>query len=404
MTPHEVKAAAAELQLDITDECAALLLSEPRPVIAAGSSGGKDSDAQAILLDRFLNRIGFNGDRVIIHADLGRIEHAESIDHVRALANFLNWPLLICKREKGDLLDRYEQRWRDNCRRYALLECVTLIGPFPSFGMIFCRSEQKVAPIIQTLTKRFAGRTILSCVGIRAQESAARAKKPIFRPNDKFTRRNGTRGYDWHPLHNTPVERVFLVHKQSGFPLHVQYSRGNQRLSCSACFCATKSDLRAGAAVPTNHFAYRTIIGLEVRSSFSYQADTWLADIAPELLTTEQRQAVVNAKSKALARRTAEATISPGILFKNHGGRRGWPSSQPSLEQCAQLAIARNEIARLFGDEIERITNTRIQYLTAAAIYDRYAELLANRPRRALDSALPPLFQAAAMITQPCAA
>jgi hypothetical protein len=68
------------------------------------------------------------------------------------------------------------------------------------------------------------------------------------------------------------------------------------------------------------------------------------------------------------------------------------------------LAIARNEIARLFGDEIERITNTRIQYLTAAAIYDRYAELLANRPRRALDSALPPLFQARAMITQACAA
>jgi hypothetical protein len=175
MTPHEVKAAAAELQLDITDECAALLVSEPPPVIAAGSSGGKDSDAQAILLDQFLNRIGFDGDRVIIHADLGRIEHAESIDHVRALANFLNWPLIVCKRQKGDLLDRYEQRWRDNCRRYALLECVTLIGPFPSFGMIFCRSEQKVAPIIQTLTKRFAGRTILSCVGIRAQESAARA-------------------------------------------------------------------------------------------------------------------------------------------------------------------------------------------------------------------------------------
>ena len=58
-------------------------------------------------------------DRVIIHADLGRIEHAESIDHVRALASFLDWPLIICKREKGDLLDRYEQR----CARPHSLAC-----------------------------------------------------------------------------------------------------------------------------------------------------------------------------------------------------------------------------------------------------------------------------------------
>lgn len=380
-TIPQIQAAATELQLDITQECAELLASENPPVVAVGSSGGKDSSAQAILLDQFLKKIDYSGTRVIVHADLGRIEHVESIGHVRALADFIKWPLIITKREKGDLLDRYEQRWRDNCRRYALLECVTLIGPFPAVhNGRFCTSELKVAPILQTLSKTFSGRTVLSCVGLRAEESAERAAKPIFRPNLKFTRR--TLGYDWLPIHNTLVERVFLIHKQSGFPLHPQYLRGNSRLSCSACFIASENDLRTGASVLTNHFAFRFIMDIEMRSSFSYQSNRWLADIAPELLSTEQQQAVTHAKGKAIERRRADSMLDPKLLFRNHGGRRGWPASQPLLDQCANLAKARNTIARLFGKEIERTTEVKIQYLDAKTIYDRYEELIACRPAR----------------------
>ena len=392
ITIQRIKEIAAELGLDITDECAALLISEPPPVVVAGSSGGKDSSAQTILLNRFLDRIQFKGKRTIIHADLGRIEHAESLDHVKALSRFVDWPLIVCRREKGDLLDRYEQRWRDNCKRYALLECVTLIGPYPQIhNGRFCTSELKSAPIIQTLSKRFSGRTIISCVGLRAEESTERAAKPIFKSNSKFTRQ--TIGYDWHPIHSTLVERVFLIHKQSGFPLHPQYLRGNTRLSCSACFIASVNDLRAGAAVPTNHFAFRFIIDLEIRSSFSYQANRWLADIAPELLTPEQQRSLLNAKTKAANRRLADSMFDPRLLFKNHGGRRGWPASQPSFEQCAQLAKARNTIASLFGDEIERVTGIEIKYLDPKSIYDRYTQLLDQRPHNLRQPPLPPLFQ-----------
>jgi len=396
--PH-IKDTAAELQLDITDECAALLVSEPPPVIVAGSSGGKDSSVQIILLDQFLNRIHFKGERAIIHSDLGRIEHAESIGHVEALSRFVDWPLIICKREKGDLLDRYEQRWRDNCRRYALLECVTLIGPWPAIHQgRFCTSELKIAPILQTLSKRFTGRTVISCVGLRAEESSERAAKPIFRPNLKFTRR--TLGYDWHPIHSTLIERVFLVHKQSGFPLHPQYLRGNSRLSCSACFIASENDLRTGAAVPTNHFAFRFIMDLEIRSSFSYQANKRLSNVAAELLTTQQQQEVIRAKAKAAERRLADAAIIPKLLFRNHGGRRGWPASQPSLAECANLAKARNTIARLFGEEIERVTKIEIQYLDPKSIYDRYAELLDMKPQ-SLNSISYPAINRPAQLTLP---
>jgi hypothetical protein len=41
---EKIKAVAADLQLDFTEECVALLTTEPRPVVVAGSSGGKDSD------------------------------------------------------------------------------------------------------------------------------------------------------------------------------------------------------------------------------------------------------------------------------------------------------------------------------------------------------------------------
>jgi len=375
-----IKTAASQFQLDLTDECAALLASEVPPAIVAGSSGGKDSSVLVIRLNQFLNALHYQGERLIVHADLGRIEHVESIDHVRKLAAFVGWPLLIAKREKGDLLDRYEQRWHDNCTRYALLECVNLISPFPAPMSPFCRSEVKVAPIVQAVTKRFPGQIIISCVGLRAEESNARAKKPIFRLNDKFQRRNGSRGFDWHPIHNTTIEQVFLTHRKAGFPLHPQYLRGNERLSCSFCFLGSKNDLTHGAEVQTNHESYRIISALEIRSSFSYQQNAWLADLRPDLLSPDLRQQLRLTKIKATERRLAETGVPEECLFKNNGGRRGWPERQPTIAECELIAGARQEIDRLFGNEIFQTTGLRIRHLTAPEVYNRYNQLLTQRP------------------------
>src|SRR6185369_10352500 len=84
--------------------------------IVAGASGGKDSACMIILLAKFLTSINYVGERLICHADLGDIEHIESIDEVRRLASFIGWKLKIVRREKGGLLERYTQRWQDNCR------------------------------------------------------------------------------------------------------------------------------------------------------------------------------------------------------------------------------------------------------------------------------------------------
>lgn len=364
---------AKNLKLAITNEIA-FLLSRKSPLIVS-ISGGKDSDAQALLLNKFLARINYEGQRVLLHADLGRIEHAESIRQCRALAKFINWKLLIVRREKGDLLDRYEQRWHDNCVRYAQLRCVTLISPFPSNnGLLFCRSELKVAPILRKALQLFPGQTIINCVGLRAEESSKRAKSPISQRNARIDRKDGTTCYNWNPVVNLKIEDVWLTHNQAGFPRHPQYDRGNTRISCAYCVVGSQNDLRAGAEVSTNHNSYRIITTLELRSSFSYQQSNWLADIKPALLATPLLLSA--AKATAAKRKLIEQQIPPGLLFVNDGGRQGWPSRQPTLAQCELLARARHDMTALMGDEIRATTGLEVRYTTAQEVYDRYAELL----------------------------
>lgn len=370
-----VTSEATNLKLAISNDIA-FLLSRKSPIMVS-TSGGKDSDAQALLLNKFLTRINYEGERLLIHADLGRIEHAESIQQVQALAKFINWKLLIVRREKGDLLDRYEQRWHDNCVRYAELRCVTLISPFPANGMYFCRSELKVAPILRAAAQQFPGQTIINCVGLRAEESSNRAKSAVSQHNARIDRKDRTACYNWHPVLNLKIEDIWLTHKQAGFPRHPQYERGNTRISCAYCIVGSVNDLRAGAEVSTNHESYRIITTLELRSSFSYQQSNWLADVKPELLTTPL---LVNAaKATALKRRLIEQGIPLEMRFVNDGGRQGWPSRQPSLAQCELLAHARREIKALMGDELRATTGLEVQYTTAQEVYDRYAELLAEK-------------------------
>jgi hypothetical protein len=52
-------------------------------------------------------------------------------------------PLVLVKRARGDLLDRWRQRWQSSVRRYANLEICQLIMPWSSPAMLFCRSELK---------------------------------------------------------------------------------------------------------------------------------------------------------------------------------------------------------------------------------------------------------------------
>ncbi|HET9062401.1 MAG TPA: hypothetical protein VFO62_03845, partial [Candidatus Binatia bacterium] len=81
---------------------------------AIGVSGGKDSTALALATVAYLDSIGHIGPRVLVHADLGRVEWKESLPVCERLAAFLGLELLVVRREAGDMMDRWLGRWRNN--------------------------------------------------------------------------------------------------------------------------------------------------------------------------------------------------------------------------------------------------------------------------------------------------
>jgi 3'-phosphoadenosine 5'-phosphosulfate sulfotransferase (PAPS reductase)/FAD synthetase len=320
---------------------------------------------------KFLDNIGHTGERRLIHADLGMIEHKESIEQAHRLGEHVGWEVIVVRRQKGGLLSRFEQRWNDNCERYKKLSCVTLISPWPTKGMPFCRSETKVAPIIQEATCRFPGREIVNAVGLRREESAERAKKPVSQHNVKLSAR-GCTGRDYFPILDLPIEKVWLIHKNENFKAHPGYTdRQNERISCSFCFLASDNDIKAGLRDPHNHRSYIRLCALEVLSGFSYRPTKWLCDEAPDLLPEEIRSEIAGAQEKAIKRRILEKGNPKELLFKNHGGAKAWPQFQPTLAQCGIIATVRSEVASLMQLEIK--------HTTAESVYARYAELLEEK-------------------------
>jgi len=49
------------------------------------------------------------------------------------------------------------------------------------------------------------------------------------------------------------------------------------------------------------------------------------------------------------------------------------------MDQCEIVASVRRDLTALMGFEIQHSANTDILYTTAAAVYDRYAQLLSQR-------------------------
>ena len=151
----------------LTHEVQAML--DRNAVVAIGVSGGKDSDACALAVSSYLDRIGHCGPRVLVHSDLGRVEWADSLPSCERLAKSIGWELMVVRRAAGDMLARWQVRWTNNVARYNDLKCVKLILPWSTPSMRFCTSELKVSVITSALKKRFPGQDILNVAGIRRQ-------------------------------------------------------------------------------------------------------------------------------------------------------------------------------------------------------------------------------------------
>ena len=334
-------------------------------------SGGKDSSAAALAVIAHLDRIGHpRAHRHAIHADLGQIEWRSTAGFVEAIAEKLETPLTMVRRNGGGLIQRWQQRWQSACKRYAAMETYQLISPFSSAKLRFCTSETKVAPIGSHLRKAFKGRTIISVVGIRREESLGRAKAPIAKADHRFAapgNRAGTRMLTWHPLVDWTAQDVFDLHETTGFPLHEAYTRYDAtRLSCSYCVLASLHNLERSSACAANAPTYRRIVDLEIGSGFSFQPERWLADVSPHLLTAQQRERLPLAKASGERRRALEATLPNDLRF-----RKGWPPRVPSPAEATIIAGVRAIVLAQAG-----VTSP---YISATDIRERFKELHAAR-------------------------
>ena len=204
-------------------------------------SGGKDSQAMTIKLLRIVPA----SQLIVIHAHLPGVEWEGTTNHIATTIGDL--PLTIVQARKTFMeMVEHRQMW-----------------PSPSTRQ--CTSDLKRGPIEKAIRhelKRRELKLVVNCMGMRAQESSARAKKEVL----KFNARNSKAGrewYDWLPIHSMTESEVFRSIKLAGQNPHWAYGEGMSRLSCCFCIMSSQSDLRIAAKL--NPELYQQYVETEQR-------------------------------------------------------------------------------------------------------------------------------------------
>lgn len=235
-------------------------------IILVNTSAGKDSQAMLDHVVELAEAAGVQDRLVAVHADLGRVEWAGTRELAEEQAKAYGIRFEVVSRPQGDLLAQIEAR-----------------GMFPSSTARYCTSDQKTGQVSRVLTaltaeKKGLGRQvrILNCLGIRAQESPARAKKVAFETDKRAS--NGRRAVDrWLPIFTWTEDEVWARIEASGVPSHPAYKAGMPRLSCCFCVLASKGALvRAAQLNPELAEEYRQV---EVRISHKFRQDLSMQDI-----------------------------------------------------------------------------------------------------------------------------
>lgn len=345
-----------------TNEIDALILAGAP--VAIGVSGGKDSQAAAIAMFDYLDKMHHRGPRVLVHSDLGSVEWRDSLPVCEALAMALGCELIVVRRKAGGLMQRWKRRHELAVERYQLLSTVTLVPCWSTPDMRFCTSELKTHVIIAELKRRFKGQTVINVTGIRRAESAKRARATVADCSIDG------RIWNWRPILEWDTEEVFDSIRQRGLTPHPAYtSFGMSRVSCRFCIMSSLPDMIAAANQPEAQDLYREMVDLEIASTFAFQGGRWLGDIAPHLLTGAQRAGLTAAKAKSVARSRLEGRITPDMLYV-----KGWPVRMLTDEEADILADVRQRVSAIIGIDAT--------CLDRSSIHARYADLIQERERR----------------------
>ncbi|WP_267382578.1 phosphoadenosine phosphosulfate reductase family protein [Sphingomonas sp. GC_Shp_6] len=340
---------------------AAIAASAP---VAFSLSGGKDSVSISHATAGLLDQLGHPRDRrFAIHADLGRIEWQSTPATVRAAAESIGAPLIVVRNRSHDMLSRWDRRFELGCRRYEQLLTYHLTGPWSSASNRFCTAEMKTHVILPELLRRFPTERIISVVGLRREESIKRRLTPISkREASCYTRKRGANILTWHPGVDVREDEVYAYCERHALPLPESYDLGTTRHGCAFCVLASINDITIAARAPGNRGVFLHLVDREASSTFSFQPDRWLGDIAPELLPASLAADLARGQAFGAERRELEASLPANLRYI-----KGWPQRVPSLAEAAAILTARARIMAMHS-----LTSP---YTSAVQIRERIAEL-----------------------------
>lgn len=194
-------------------------------VFVVSASGGKDSTAVILAM----REAGIPARYV--YADTGW-EVQEVYDYLATLERLLG---ITIERvgHPGGMVAKIRQR-----------------ANFPSRMTKWCTGELKRDQIrkVHERIREEEDTDTVSVLGIRAEESAARADMPEFEYVDKHWG-----GYVWRPIMGWTVEDVLAIHHRHGVPVNPLYRLGFGRVGCMPCIFANKSEVKLMA----EHFPER---------------------------------------------------------------------------------------------------------------------------------------------------
>ena len=165
-----------------------LELIEQGALFVSNHSGGKDSQAMLIKLLEIVPA----EQLLVVHASLGPMEWEGAMELAKEQADNAGLPFIVAKANKT-LLEMVERRF----------ESRPSVPSWPSASTRQCTSDLKRGPI-QREVRRYAKangfKTIVNCLGLRAEESPGRAKRQVF---SKMGISNSVNTwFEWLPVHD----------------------------------------------------------------------------------------------------------------------------------------------------------------------------------------------------------
>ncbi len=184
-------------------------------------SGGKDSCA---MLAHIVENYPLVKKHVVF-ADTGW-EHNGAEDWCRSIVEGFGLKLNVVRNPNKDFFGMVAHRQK-----------------FPSPSYRQCTSDLKRGPIQTWIRQNIKDPVVVSAMGLRAEESSARAKKSRLTRNKSMTNSKRT-VWDWLPIQEWKEEKVFSYLAEKEIPLHPVY-KYLTRFSCQVCIFLGAKELAA---------------------------------------------------------------------------------------------------------------------------------------------------------------